>query len=408
MTRQAGSKLRVLMVSTTYPRYEGDHTPRFVADLCEHLVAEHNAEVTMLAPHGPGLEEVENLRGVRVKRFRYALDPERQAIAYGAGVTDNLRDIPRARWQLPGFLTAMLAATLRHLPHCDLVHAHWAQTGAIVGLANMLRGRRPLLLTMYRVSVPVGRLERFAMSRAARVLFISRFTLELTKQQLPSCRGEVAYLGFDQESFQSSAGAGDGMRERLQIPADAPIVAGVARLVSFKGFTFLLEAAEQFLAQHTDAHLVIAGDGPEGDNLRRQAAASAFSQRIHLPGALERGEVVQLFAAADLFVNPSIHRANGFVETLGVVTLEAAAMGVPAVGTRVGGIPETIVHGDTGLLVPDSDPQALAEAIGGLLDDPERRKRYGEAARRRVQEEFSWRRLASKVHGIYGQVLAGQ
>ena len=393
------------MVSTTYPRYDGDHTPRFVADLCEHLVAEHDVEVTVLAPHGPRLEVVENLRGVRVERFRYALNPERQAIAYGAGVTDNLRDVPRARWQLPGFLSAMLAATMRLLPHHDIVHAHWAQTGAIVGLANLLRGRRPLVLTMYRVSVPVSRLERFAMSRAARVLFISRFTLELTSRQLKSFRGEVAYLGFDQESFQPSEEAGEVMRKRLQIPPEARIVAGVARLVRFKGFTFLLEAAEQFLARFPDAHLVIAGDGPEGDDLRRQAAASQFSQRIHMPGALERGEVVQLFAAADLFVNPSIDRPNGFVETLGVVTLEAAAMGVPGVGTRVGGIPETIVDSETGLLVPPSDPDALSQAIGALLDDSERRQNYGQAAQRRVQDLFTWRRLAFQVRGVYEELL---
>ena len=168
----------------------------------------------------------------------------------------------------------------------------------------------------------------------------------------------------------------------------------------------MLQAAEHFLAQCPDAHLVIAGEGPEGDALRRQAAASKFSQRIHLPGALERHQVVQLFAAADLFVNPSIDAADGFVETLGVVTLEAAAMGVPGVGTLVGGIPETIIHGETGLLVPPSDPQALADALEGLLVDGSRRQAYGEAARRRVKEQFSWRYLGPQVYGIYEQLMA--
>ncbi len=401
--------MSVLVVSTTYPRYVGDHTPRFVADLCEHLVADHGMQVTVVAPHGPGLETSQMLRGVRVERFRYTLNSDRQAIAYGAGVTDNLRETPGARWQLPGFVGAMAAAIWRHLPGHDLVHAHWAPPGAVVGMANVIH-RRPSVLTLHRVSVPLSRLEKFAIRRADRVLFNSHFTMRQTQRQMSrlagQCAGEVVYQGFDPRAFQPSAVAGATMRQRLCIPNQAPIIAAVARLVRFKGFHVLLEAAEEVLARFPRAHLVIAGQGPEGEGLRKRASASRFSARIHLPGPLERQEVAQLFAAADLFVNPSIDAADGFVETLGIAALEAAAMGVPGVGTRVGGIPETIVDGETGLLVPPSDPHALATALGSLLADPRCRQTFGEAARRRVQERFSWRHLAAQVHEIYGQVTA--
>lgn len=401
--------MRILVVTTTYPRYDGDHTPRFVADLCEHLVADHGLKVTVVAPHGPGLERSQTLRGVQVERFRYALDTERQAIAYGAGVTDNLRDVPRARRQVPSFVASMVGSTLRRLPSHDLVHAHWAPPGALVGMANLM-SRRPLVLTLHRVSVPLSRLERFAMQRADQVLFNSDFTMrqtmrQTTQRQKGSFRGEVVYQGFDQEAFQANV-SGEDLRTRLKIPSEATIVAAVARLVRFKGFHVLLDAAETFLDRHPEAHLVIAGDGPEKEGLDHQVAASPFAERIHLPGPLERRDVVRLFAAADVFVNPSIDSADGFVETLGIAALEAAAMDVPGVGTRVGGIPETIIDGETGLLVPPADPQTLAVAIGELLADPSRRARYGEAARRRVQEQFTWRRLASQVHDVYGQLMA--
>lgn len=395
---------RILTVTTTYPRDEGDHTPRFVADLCEHLVADHGMQVTVLAPHGPGLERSQILRGVRVERFRYALDPSRQAIAYGAGITDNLRDVPRARWQLPAFVTSLLAATLRRLPEHDLVHAHWAPPGALVGLANLIH-RRPSVLTLHRLSVPCSRLERFALRRADRVLFNSRFTQRQVEAQGCRCRGEVVYQGFDQGMFRPGSVEGESLRRRLAIPAQAPLVVAVARLVSFKGFHVLLEAAESFLAHRPTAHLVIAGEGPEGERLSSRAAASKFAARIHLPGPLRRRDVVRLFAAADVFVNPGIDAPQGFVETLGIAALEAAAMGVPGVGTRVGGIPETIIDGETGLLVAPSDAAALADAIGALLDDGARRRALGEAARRRVEQCFSWRHLASEVAKIYGQLL---
>ena len=401
----ATAPLRILTVTTTYPRGEGDHTPRFVADLCERLVADHGMQVTVLAPHGPGLARSQMLRGVRVERFRYALDPARQAIAYGAGVTDNLRDIPRARWQLPAFIASMVTATARRLPSHDLVHAHWAPPGAFVGLANVVH-RRPWVLTLHRVSVPCTRLERFALRRADRVLFNSHFTRRQVEEQGCPCRGEVVYQGFDQEMFQPEGVDGDAMRRRLAIPQDVPLVVAVARLVSFKGFHVLLEAAEAFLTRCPEAHLVIAGDGPEQENLVRQAAASSVAARIHLPGPLERREVVQLMAAADLFVNPGVDAPRGFVETLGIAALEAAAMGVPGVGTWVGGIPETIVDGETGLLVPPSDAAELAAAIGKLLDDGALRRSLGEAARRRVERLFTWRHLASEVAEVYRQVLA--
>lgn len=406
--------MRVLVVTTTYPRYDGDHTPRFVADLCEHLVAEHGVEVTVVAPHGPGLQASEVLRGVRVERFRYTWNRERQAIAYGAGVTDNLRDIPRARWQLPGFVAGMVGATLRRLPDHDVVHAHWAPPGAIASLANCLH-RRPLVLTLHRVGVPWSRVERFALARADRVLFNSQFTMHQTLRQAhregsadARYRGEVVYQGFDQSAFNASPAGGMEIRRRLGVPEQAPVVAAVARLVRFKGFHVLLDGAERFLDRHPAAHLVIAGEGPERDGLMRRASASAFASRIHLPGPLERAEVVALLDAATVFVNPGIDAPNGFVETLGIAALEAAAMGVPGVGTRVGGIPETIVDGETGLLVPPSDPPALAAAVDELLSDGARRRDYGEAARRRVRELFTWSHLASQVMGIYRELLAGK
>lgn len=407
-----GPAPRILVVTTTYPRSEGDSTPRFVADLCERLVAEHGVVVTVLAPHAPGIPRCETMRGVRVERFRYALDPERQAIAYGAGVMDNLRSRPAARRQLPGFLAAMAAGVFRRLGDHDLVHAHWAPPGAVASAANLLH-RRPTVLTLHRLSVPCSRLERFALRRADRVLFNSRFTLEQAERQGCRFRGEVAYQGFDPEVF-APAGDPDGRRRlseplrRLGVPEGATVVAGVARLVRFKGFDVLLAAADRFLAGRPGVHLVIAGDGPERPGLEARAAASPHAGRIHLPGALDRDGVAALLAAAELFVNPAIDRPDGFVETLGVATLEAAATGVPAVGSRVGGVPETIEDGVTGVLVPPGDPAALASAVGALLDHPERRASLGRAARERVRERFSWSTLARQVAAVYRRLLAGE
>ncbi len=394
---------RVLVVTTTYPRYEDDHRPRFVADLCERLVADHGLEVTVVAPHAPGLERREKIRGVTVERFRYAFDPERQCIAYGPGVVDNLRNLPAARRQLPGFVAAMTGAVLRRLPRHDLIHAHWIQPALIAMLANAWH-RRPLVLTAHRLTGR-GRLQRFAVEHADHVLFNSHYTLRQATEQGCRFRGEVAYQGFDASIFGRGRRSGE-MRRRLGIPEQDQVVAAVARIVRFKGFHILLEAADAILASRPNSHLVLVGDGPEKPELERLAAGSAHSGRIHFPGSFERTDVARLLRESDLFVNPGIRTADGRVETLGVATIEAAACGLPAVGTRVGGIPETIEHDVTGLLVESGDAAALARAVGVLLDDPQRRSTMGRAAGERARQHFTWQALAHNVVAVYDQLLA--
>ena len=394
--------LRVLVVSTTYPRFENDHRPRFVADLCEHLVADHGLRVTAVAPHAPGLRRHETIRGVAVERFRYALDPERQCIAYGPGVVDNLRQYRAARWQLPGFVATMTASVLRRLPDHDLIHAHWIQPAVVAMLANAAH-RRPLVLTVHRLA-DGGRLQRFALARADRVLFNSSYTLQQAEAQACRFRGEVAYQGFDASIFGQVARRCE-MRRRLGIPESARVIAAVARMVRFKGLHVLLAAAEPLLSERPDTHIVLAGDGPERPELERIARRLPQARRIHFPGSLERPDIARLLADSDLFVNPGVETSDGRVETLGIATLEAAACGLPCVGTRVGGIPETIEHRVTGLLTAADDVDGLVQAVGALLDDPERRAAMGQAARERAFRSFTWEALACRVTEIYRQLL---
>ncbi len=392
---------RVLMVATTYPRFENDHRPRFIADLCERLVAEHGLRVMVIAPHGPGLERRETIRGVAIERFQYAFDAERQCIAYGPGIPDNLRNLSAARRQAPGFVAAMARAVLKHLPDHDLIHGHWIQPSIVAMLANVWH-RRPFVLTVHRLAG--GRLQRFPIRHADYVLFNSQYTLSQAAEQGCRFQGEVAYQGFDETIFGRVQRDGD-LRRRLGIPEHAQMVAAVARLVRFKGFHILLEAAEAILAGRPDCHLVLVGEGPEKPGLERLAEGSAHAQRIHLPGPFERTDVARLLAEADLFVNPGIVSSDGRVETLGVAAIEAAACGLPAIGSRVGGIPETIEHDVTGLLVEPGDATALAEAVGTLLDHPERRAAMSRAARERAWRLFTWQALAHKVVAVYDRLL---
>jgi phosphatidylinositol alpha-1,6-mannosyltransferase len=192
-------------------------------------------------------------------------------------------------------------------------------------------------------------------------------------------------------------------RTRLGLPATAPVLASVSRLVPRKGMDVLIEAANRLAPSFPDLVVAIAGDGRERQQLERQAAASLVDVRVL--GRVSDDDRAALLGAADVFVMACRNRWGGLEqEGFGIVFLEAAAFGVPQVAGDSGGAPEAVLQGVTGLVVDNpSDPGALAEAIRTLLAEPQLRRRMGRAARTRVQESFDTDVLASRL----AEALAG-
>ncbi len=146
--------------------------------------------------------------------------------------------------------------------------------------------------------------------------------------------------------------------------------------------------------------------------LRRPLHALArrlrLGPRVRFLGARPHAEAMAWLRGAAMLVLPSVHTRTGRVEGLGMVLLEAAATGVPAIGSQVGGIPEGMVDGETGFLVPERDPEALCRRMTVLLDDPGLRRRMGEAARRDVERRFGIARQAAALERFYAGVLGGR
>ncbi|MFQ5628509.1 MAG: glycosyltransferase family 4 protein, partial [bacterium] len=169
----------------------------------------------------------------------------------------------------------------------------------------------------------------------------------------------------------------------------APLLLAVGRLVEKKGFPYLIEACKQLREQGIQFRCEIAGDGPMHAQLEKQVWQSGLDDAIVLHGALPPEEIKKFYAQASLFVLPSFITKSGDRDGIPNVILEAMAMALPVVATRVSGIPEAIVHEETGLLVPEKDADALAQAIINLLSNPARRQQLGNAGRERVTHKFT-------------------
>jgi len=177
-----------------------------------------------------------------------------------------------------------------------------------------------------------------------------------------------------------------------------PTILFTGRLRYYKGIDTLITA----LGNLPGVHLNIVGEGPMREVWATQAAEMGLSERVHFLGEVDDAELPDVYRQADLFILPCNARAEAF----GSVLLEAMASGLACITTEVGsGTSWVVQDGVTGLVVPPRDPQALAQAIRSLLDDPERRAAMGRAGRARVEAEFTLAQMIARVQAVYEEVL---
>jgi glycosyltransferase involved in cell wall biosynthesis len=193
------------------------------------------------------------------------------------------------------------------------------------------------------------------------------------------------------------------VRETLGLPLDRPVVALTGQIAEIKGIWEFIDAAEILLSRGVGVSFAVLGDDLKGQGALRRKAERVVSEKGIGGGVTFLGfrpDAPGLIPAFDVVAVPS------HVEPLGNATLEAMAAGIPVVGSEVGGIPEMVVDGETGLLVPGRNAAALAAAIETLVADPERRAAFGRAARARAQAAFSPEAHAARVQAIYDRLLA--
>ena len=206
--------------------------------------------------------------------------------------------------------------------------------------------------------------------------------------------------GVDVERFAPLAGPAEraAVRRRFGLPEDAPLVLGVSRLVPRKGFDVVIDAVARL---RTPLSLAIAGAGRDAARLRHRAARAGVAGRVHLLGRVPDANLAALYGCADVFAMCCRDRWGGLeAEGFGIVFLEAAACGLPAVAGRSGGAHEAVADGETGFVVDPRDAGTVASAIDALLSDPARRRAMGAAARRRAQDGFAYDTLAARLEAL--------
>ncbi|HTZ90892.1 MAG TPA: glycogen synthase [Streptosporangiaceae bacterium] len=245
--------------------------------------------------------------------------------------------------------------------------------------------------------------ERTAIESAAAVIAVSQgmaADILVSYPEVPADRVHVIYNGIDAEQYRPDRGR--DVLDRFGIDPAAPSVVFVGRVTRQKGLPVLLRAAEWI---DPAAQLVLCAG--QADTAELQAEVTGLVEHLRgsrsgviwLPGMLAKSEVIQILSHATVFACPSEY------EPLGIVNLEAMACGAAVVASAVGGIPEVVADGQTGLLVPPGNEQALADAINALVADQARAAEFGASGRRRATAEFSWAKIAAQTAGLYAELV---
>jgi L-malate glycosyltransferase len=292
-----------------------------------------------------------------------------------------------------------LSRVLRQL-RPDIVHAHDPHAVAMAALARSMSTQavKPAIVASRRVDFHLGRnaLSRWKYRQVERFVCASEAIRHiLTRDGVAAGRTVTVHEGIDVAHVDAAPPA--ELHEELWLPHHAPLVGNVAALVPHKGQRHLLDAAVDVLPHTPDARFIIAGDGELREALEHQIKHHHLEKHVILTGF--RPDVLSLHKAFDIFVMSSI------TEGLGTSVLDAMAAGKPVVATRTGGIPEVVVDGETGFLVPPRDHRAMADAIVKLLEDADLRRQMGAAGRARVCEHFTAEVMVRKTVEVYDALL---
>jgi colanic acid/amylovoran biosynthesis glycosyltransferase len=233
------------------------------------------------------------------------------------------------------------------------------------------------------------------MENAAAVVTVSDYGVRLLQERFPASAAKIlrVYNGVDFSRFSPA-----------DFGASPPAIVSIGRLIEKKGFGDLISACALLRSSGRDFKCSIIGEGPLEETLRAQIAADGMAQSVELTGPQTQAQVAERLAHATIFVLPCTREADGGMDNLPTVIMEAMAAGLPVISTPLAGIPEMVEPGVSGELVPERDPEAVAASIERLIADPAKARMFGERGREIAREKFSIKASARQLRRVFESI----
>ncbi|MFC5051538.1 glycosyltransferase family 4 protein [Rubritalea spongiae] len=398
---QGGSEktINVGVVTSTYARDTDDCQVPWMRELIAQM-KEHSCNIRVMAPAFKGLKS-HQIDGIDVHRFRYA-PQSLETLTHDEGAPNKINSIFYKLLVLPYLLMGSLAVFWWCIKHkIDVLHIHWPFPHGFYGiLPKYLLGVKVIAmshgaeLAIARRSTPVRKVLGWLLRSA-----------DVRCTNSSHTANEVSRVSGCTDSMIMPYGATVRNKEEELEPRDKPLLLFCGRLVQRKGIDVLLRSLPAVLAS-TDVDVVITGEGDRKAEWESLSHELGLSESVQFPGFVSDEELGRLYANCTLYVHPAIYDSNGDTEGLGVVLIEALAHKKPVIASNVGGIPDVIKNGETGILVEEKNEQELADSILRLLNDPQLCEELGDAGYLHVKRFFDWERIASETFELYSKLAA--
>ena len=397
------AEIKVLVIGSVYPRYDKDAEVPWLRTSIAHL-KKAGLDVQVLAPAYKGLKS-HTIDGTPVNRFRYA-PADWEILTHEEGAPSKMASRP---WLQLLAIPYIISGFFKCIGICrkwrpDIIHAHWPFPHAYIALGAAKLFRIPLVLNFHGAELLLIRkkkwvrpLLKFAIGQAQAVFANSSFTAGRIKA-IRDVNVEWSPYGTTLET-KTTPSSGDTQ----QRPGKFKILF-VGRHIERKGIRYLIEAAKYLPKDQFEIRIVGVGDLTE--ELKKHAAGmTPESAEIIFTGKLSPEALAGEYRTANVFTLPAIVDSKGDTEGLGVVLIEAMELGLPVVASNVGGIPDVVVDGVSGILVPEKDPEALANAFKKLASDAGLVKDLLAGAQKHIAACFSWDKIIERQVQAYNKCL---
>lgn len=397
--------LRVLVLATTYPRWENDSTPHFVFDLNRKLAPK--VETWVLVPHFSGAKYSEEIDGVRIIRFPYFFPTQFQRLCYEGGILPNLKSSWLARFQLPFFLIFQFLAILKAVRKykINFIHCNWLIPQGFFTLIIHKMYDIPYILTALGgdvfafQNVPGLRsLKNWVLKYSILCTANSHDLIKNLRALSPATKLKYIPVGVDENFFNENK---FDPQLKTDLKITGPFLLAVGRFAEKKGFKYLIDAMPIILHEFPKAKLVLVGYGPKEAELKSQVKNLNLEDQIIFVGGQSRSDLSRYYATADIFIGPSIIAEGGDTEGQPAAFIEAMASKTAIVASDVGGIKDMVANGETGLLIPQKDPNQIAKAVVNLCKDDALKQQLEEKGKEHIIKFFRWESVAKQYMGIY-------
>ncbi len=398
-------KPKLLVVTTTFPRWAQDTDPPFVYELARRLTG--HFDIVVHTPSYQGALPRERLSGLMVYRFRYFFT-RFEKLAGQTAILPFLKANKGYWFVLPFFLLAQLGSLFwlvrRERP--DVIHAHWLIPTGLIALIARGGRRIPVVVTGHGADVfgLQARLflaaKKVVLQRAESCTVVSH-ALKKKLSALISAEKPVVVLPMGVDSLIFNEQCTDAKDEETSA-VNGTLLLFVGRLSEKKGVFFLLDAFAVVHRKHPSARLLIVGDGEERLSLMEQAKTLGIENFVVFCGALPNVQLPEKYAMADIFIGPSVVAAGGDAEGFGLTFIEASFSGCFLIGSDTGGIGDIIVHNETGLLTIPENSMDLAEKISWAIEHPQEVARIKKNALRLHKKAYDWQVISEQ----YARILS--